>query len=220
MQDTIAMPVLPVVRKRGRTEGNLKFANDGSLESVDALLHKIAVRCYARVQAMSLPMDYDDVVQEMRLTYVKVKKTWNPQGAALFSTYCTFACMNNFNAAIRKMERDRKEMGMVSVDGIMTDQDGDSTDSPLSYFESASCPRSASPEYRMESAQQMAENLASLSASARQLVRTLLASERKTDEEGTRPLTLRAAVAEVGLEGPELRRVKLELLKKFGVSWY
>lgn len=217
MQETMQMPVQPVVRKRGRTEENLKFANDGSLESVDALLHKLAAKCYARVQAMSLPMDYDDVVQEMRLTYVKVKKTWNPQGTALFSTYCTFACMNNFNAAILKMARDRKEMGMVPVESICSEGSEDQRD-VFSYMANAACSKNTNPEHRLESAQEMTRNLAMLSATARQLVRGLLASERRLDDES--PATLRSIAVAAEIRGPELRRVKLEIFNKFGVSWY
>jgi RNA polymerase sigma factor (sigma-70 family) len=200
---------------RAREEKNLKFANDGSLASVEALLYKTAMKCYARVAAMGLGMDFDDVHQEMRVSYVKALSKWKPEGGARFSTYCTTVCINNFNHAIMKMARERVEMGMVSYSASFVGEAGATVD-PLEIMHSAAAPECDSPEYRTERSQQMKANLARLSMPARRLVALLLKYEQMSSLDGVK---LRELAKMAQLEGAELRRVKLEILKVFGVQW-
>lgn len=220
---------------RMREEKNLKYANDGSLESVDAALRKLAFKCYRRVEAIGIGMTLDDVYQEMCLSYVRAKDAWNPQGGALFATYCITACQNNFNAAIKKMERERtlgkilptekgaqldesgnvrfqREFGLMSECEIVN---GDSEDSFGSMVEAMPADDTSSPEYRLERAGAMRSNLATMSTEARKLVGLLLKADRASEEKPRLAHLARIA----GIEGRELRRVKLEILGKFGVTW-
>lgn len=194
----------------------VKFANDGSLASVELLLYKLAVKCYARVQAMGLSMDFDDVRQEMYSGYVKSTHKWNPNGAALFSTYCTTVCLNNFNNAIAKMERDRASMGMESIDSFGTKGESGEPVNAMEVMMSAAAPESDRPEMRLENSQQMQERLASLSEGGRRFIQLLLLSERDPQQ---RPPKLRDIALTAGLQGDELKRVKVEILKTFGVRW-
>ena len=114
MNMTAAAPTTPA-RRSGAQPGNEHFANDASYESVRRLLYRLAVRCHARVQAMGLGMTFDDVHQEMNLTYVLARRTWNPEAGARFTTYLTTCCYRNFNARIAKPERERRELGMVNM---------------------------------------------------------------------------------------------------------
>lgn len=104
------------VRVRGeRAEKNKRFANDGSFESVDRLLAKLAIKCFARVQAMGLGMTIEDVRQEMNMSYVMAKKLWEPDRGILFATYLTTACYRNFGDRIRKAELERRHLGLVNM---------------------------------------------------------------------------------------------------------
>lgn len=196
-----------------REEKNLKFANDGSFGSVDNLLRKLSIKCFARVQAMGLGMEIDDVYQEMCLSYVRAKSAWNPQGGALFSTYCTTVCFNNFNNAIKKMERDRRELGLQSIQDF---NQGDGEQDPLEFMDSQEGAPSDSPSYRLERAQALKDSMVTMSASAKRLIALLLQNETRG---GAASLKLRELAKQAGIEGDELRRVKLEILKKFGVTW-
>lgn len=100
---------------RQREERNKKFANDGSYESVANLLRKVAYRCFARVQAMGIGMTYDDVLQEMNVSYLMAQRTWTPEGGALFSTYLTTSCYRNFNERIRRAEVERRNLGLINL---------------------------------------------------------------------------------------------------------
>lgn len=198
------------------SENTERFANDGSLESVEGMLRKLAAKCFARVSAMGLGMDYDDVLQEMRLSYVKAKATWNPNKEVngrktLFVTYCQTACQNNFNIAIKKMERERREFGMFSYDAIQ-DDDGELITGGVDMVGEDN----VRPEYDLERRQAMNAAFSRLSPSARRLVTELLryeAMDLKTEPR------LGDIARMCQITGEELRRVKLEILKVYGVHW-
>lgn len=112
-----------------RSESNKKFANDGSYKSVENLLYKVAYRCFGRVQAMGVGMTFDDVLQEMNLSYVIAREQWDSERGVLFSTYLTTACYRNFNERIRRAEVERRNLGLVNFTdmrprGCAGDDDG------------------------------------------------------------------------------------------------
>jgi hypothetical protein len=227
---------------RERKEENLKFGNSASLASVEKMLYKLSVKCFARVEAMGLGMTFDDVLQEMYVSYVKSKQKWNPQGTALFSTYCTTVCLNNFNHAIKKLEKQRsigkievtekgvaltaddkgivrvkyqREFGMISIEEMGQHPDGTGFD-PMETMMSAAGPESDSPSYRLESAQALKMKMANLSLTARKMVALLLKSEQ--DDSMVEP-KLRDLAKVVTKGADEMRRLKIEMKNTFGVSW-
>ncbi len=213
---------------------NVKFANDGSLESVDMMLRKISAKCFTRVSAMGLGMEFEDVLQEMYVSYVKAKEKWNPANGALFSTYCTTVCLNNFNAAIKKMERQRslgkipqvldeitgkmvepkfqREFGMLSECELNSvNQDRFEVSIENTHGNAAD-----EPHYRLSCAQETNKKIKNLSAGAKRLVTLLLNDELRS---AAQPMRLRELAKAAQLQGGELRQVKVEILKKFGVTW-
>lgn len=228
-----------------RQEKNEKFANDGSLASVDMLLRTLAGKCFKRVEAMGLGMEFSDVLQEMYVSYIKAKSKWNAQKAegAMFATYCTVVCYHNFNHAIARMEKQRtlgkiepthpgavlwteenaptkeligkvrfqRQFGVVSeCEYTLEDNSGAS-----SYMDTQPGPESESPDYRLEKSQEMRATLASLSAGGRKLISAILTHQSVSSD----PLRLRTVAKSVGLEGAELKQVKQEILKTYGVTW-
>lgn len=203
----------PVARERATK--NERFANDGSYASVEALLYRLAMKCYARVQAMGLGMEFDDVLQEMHVSYVKSTHKWNAQGGALFSTYCQTVCMNNFNNAISKMARERGTL-LISNEGEFCGAAYEDETGQANFMDSQAAPYGDSPEARLEGAQAMQQKLASLSQGGRRLIGLLLRAER---DPGVITPKLRELARIARLEGDELRRVKIEILNTFGVRW-
>ena len=194
------------------------YANDGSFESVKAMLHSMAYKFTKRVTTLGLPMEYEDVFQELCLSYVQAKKTWKPEGGAKFITYCVYAAQNNFNEAIRKMARDREQMGMSSIDGFGY-QDGfdySDSESPLNWLENAKSAPSFSPEFRMQSAETMKQSLDGLSPIGKKFVGMLLKSEIYSNE----PLVKLSEITKLcGIKGRELARLRVEIYQTFGVKW-
>ena len=109
------MPAATTTHATGARAGNEHFANDASYESVSRMIYKIAIRCFSRVKAMGLGMTFDDVHQEMNLSYVLARETWDPERGIRFTTYLTTSCYRNFNSRIFKPERERRLLGMVNM---------------------------------------------------------------------------------------------------------
>jgi len=227
-------PALSIAAPRQREEKNLKFANDGSLESVDLMLRKLSIKCYARVAAMGIGMQYEDVLQEMYVSYVKAKAKWRPEGGARFATYCTTVCLNNFNLAIKKMENQRSmgiikptdknavlnEDGTVKFQrsfGMVSECEFDLNDESgyVAFMEVTEGPRQEQPDYRMESAEDLQDRLKNLSSGARRLVSCLLRADQSEDKLPS----LRNIAVMAQLRGDELRQVKIEIGASFGVRW-
>lgn len=237
----------------GHKESNEAFANDASFDSVKLLLRGVAAKCFRRAQAMGLGMEFDDVLQEMHISYLKAKERWNPdiEGAALFSTYCMAACYFNFNTAIKSVERQRtigkiraKSAGAILFtenDVIKAKEEGrfppkvgevkfqrpfgmvseceyiNLYESDLSAFmEAQSAPVECQPEQFLEQKQEAKRKLATLSLEAKRLVAVLLSYEQPTDNE--RP-SLSAIAKNLNLNPRNLRRVKIEILNTYGVTW-
>jgi hypothetical protein len=116
------------------------------------------------------------------------------------------------------MERDRAEMGMTSYDDAVLNLDGDVCD-PLERLNGIECSEMDLPEARLIKKETLSENLRSLSPGARRLVAGLMASERRSETDPQKPPKLREIALRYQVTGSELKQVKLELLKKFGVAW-
>lgn len=224
------------------TQPTREYANDGSYESVRRQLHKLAFRCFARVQAMGLGMTYEDVLQEMNLTYVRALKTWNPQGGSRFLTYLTTACINNFNDRIRKPELERRELGMVNMTDMrrVGNEDDDELD-PMELFDAreaqtltvdvtffgdfdnpgstqagaqALAPLHANPEQVLESRQVAREGMRQLTDRSRALVVELIRAAHAGED-----LPRLSELAERrGISATELRRIRAEITQAFGVK--
>lgn len=192
-----------------------KFENDGSFDSVSQMIKSLAYKFYKRVQAINLPMDYEDVYQELCLSYVQAEKAWNPEGGAKFITYFTYSAQNNFNAAIRKMERDRVEMGMFSTDDFESeDEDGKSV---IERMASAAAPETSSPDYwLMRESSFNKESMDKLSKSARKFIGVFI----KTQLEQNAPdMKLSEIAKQLKIEGADLKRLKVEMFQTYGVKW-
>ncbi|QFZ84520.1 hypothetical protein GFK26_17985 [Variovorax paradoxus] len=208
------------VKRMGEVRHNMggrkgqKFANDGSYESVEAMLTRLAIKSYARVQALKLPMNYEDVRQEMDVYYLQAFKAWRPDGGAKFSSYCTTACMHNFRNRIEKMCEEKRELGMYSIDDrapSMQDEDGDPMERLGADLDDSR------PEDRLIARQEMKQRLAGLTPAAQRFVTALLLNERDDKfKTGTARFSNIAVAA--GLNAAEARRVRAEITEKFGFT--
>jgi len=217
-----------------------KFANDGSYESVRRTLMKLAFKCHARVRAMGLGMDYDDVLQEMNLTYVRAFALWKPDQGVKFNSYLTTACLNNFNERIRKPARDRSILGLVNMSDMRRfEVDGEDLD-PMEMFDAqdsqalsvdstmfegmnlddgtehaeALAPMHANPEVIVEHRQNMRAGMKQLTPAARAMVVELL----RAAYAGEDIPRITWVAAREGVTQAELRRIRVELSKTFGVA--
>lgn len=190
------------------------YANDGSFESVKNMLQLMAGKFTRRVEALGLPMSYDDVFQELCLSYVHAKKAWKPEGGAKFITYCVYAAQNNFNLAIKKMARDRVEMGMNPIEAYS--HNGEKEDDPHEWITTSECEVSSSPDYRLERAASIMEASFGMSKTGKRVIAELLKNEFGLMG---KKVKLSEIAQNLGIEGQELTRLKTEFRERFGVTW-
>lgn len=209
--NTVAGEVVSPATKKPKT-----YANDASFESVKGMVIKMAGKFMRRVEALSLPMSYDDVYQELCLSYVHAHKAWNPEGGAKFLTYYVYSAQNNFNKAIAKMERDRVEMGMTPIeDFAQSSPDGecDALDWMHGTYDEIQ-----DPAYRHQSVKEIVNHSASkvrtLSKGGKKFIRAFYESNL-----GGNPMKLSEIAAKCDIQGDELQRLKVEIHKTFGVKW-
>lgn len=227
------------------TQVKRAFANDGSYESVRLQLHRLAMKCLGRLQAQGVTaFTFDDVLQEMNLTYVKARSKWNPDAGVRFITYLTTACYNNFNDRVKKSVDERANLGMINFSDMQrVDVDADDDYDVLERHDRAdSAPwltpsddnlsmdaymhrldgaggLCESPEAGLEQRQEMREavrlNMAKLTPKAQELMVALM---RGAHSEGEVPKLSQIARAG-GIPRQELARIKEELATTLGVAF-
>lgn len=188
------------------------YANDGSYESVKAMLQKLARTFYSRVLAMGLPMEYEDVLQECNVAYVKALKKWTPDKAR-FTTYCYTVVRNEFNRAIERMELDRANLGLGSIDDIGTDGEDEEIANGYERYLSAEA-QGADPLELMTGREELRARLAGLTPATRRLMVALIVAERDAEKMPS----LRDMARHMGLRGDALYEVQLEIARVFGVT--
>ena len=208
--DNLPAKQMGEIRHNSGMRKGMRFANDGSYLSVEAMLTRLATRCMGRVYELDLPMTYDDVRQEMDMTYLQAFKAWNPEGGARFGTYLHTACLNNFRHRVEKMIEERREMGMYSIDSKAPIMDGDDSD-PRERIQTLAS--DDSPEDQLVARQELCERLKGLTPKAQRFVTALLLSQTKGER-----MTFKGIAKAAGIEGEELKRVKVEITQKFGFA--
>lgn len=217
--DAVSPAVATKPVRRAREASNQKYANDGSLASVEHLLRKFAGQYTKIAMAKGLAMDFDDCMQECHLSYVQARAKWSPD-AALFSTYVSHVVKNNFFSRIEKEMRERDTFGMRSYDAKVSDE-GEALADPLEGYESDN-PMSSpldmlqSEEDRQIEMAQARVKLSRMSMNAKKLLAVLLSSER---EQTATPPKLRECAKQAGIAGDDLRAVKAEILAAFGIRF-
>ena len=88
------------------------------------LLHKLAKRGYAWLEAAHSHLDYEDVYQEMCVGFVKAVEKWNPERGITFSAYMGTAAWNNFIKVAKKRIDEKVGLNVVSYDSLDEDEDG------------------------------------------------------------------------------------------------
>lgn len=135
------------------------------------LVHTFARKGWGRMIAAHVNVEYEDVFQEMTVTFVKAARTFDPEKGIAFTSYMGRAIWNDFNRYAQKYIDERMELGLTSIQELETTTDeeggtwfGDSMESP-----------DRNPEEQLERKQDMLENLRNLSPTAKFLAAQLIA---------------------------------------------
>lgn len=91
------------------------------------LIHTVARKGHTRLLRAGVALDYEDVFQEMAITFLKAHKMFDPAKGFQFSTYFFMAAYNRLNSWAQKMIEERLEHGVVSIQELGTRPDGEET---------------------------------------------------------------------------------------------
>ncbi len=145
-------------------------------ESHSNLIHSFARKGFGRLQAARVLIDYEDVYQEMCISFVKAQKMYNPDSGFSFTAYFGRAVWNDFNKLAERLIGEKVAVGMESVEDFRHEEDDgqdiyaflsvetDSAESPEDMIEHnqefiahfGKCMRQLSPESRRVVAQFLA----------------------------------------------------------------
>jgi RNA polymerase sigma factor (sigma-70 family) len=102
---------------------------DTSYKGVERLLLQMANKGFMRLQAAKiLGADFDDVMGEMRVAYVKAANGFKQDSGGRFTTYCVRVCWNEFNKYAERLTREHAAIGYISLDQIASDASGGDDD--------------------------------------------------------------------------------------------
>ncbi|MCG5512778.1 sigma factor [Ectothiorhodospira shaposhnikovii] len=101
-----------------------------SYENNLGLILHIARKCHARILACHIPMEFDDVVQEISLTWLMARDKFDPDAGFRFSTYFVKSAYTGINRLVETQTR----LTTFSYDEPMGDDQEGST--MLDLFES------------------------------------------------------------------------------------
>jgi RNA polymerase sigma factor (sigma-70 family) len=79
------------------------------------LIHVMSKRGYARLQSAGVGLDYEDVFQEMAITFLKAYEKFDASRGFKFSTYFYMAAFNRLNSWAQAMIDERLNQGVISI---------------------------------------------------------------------------------------------------------
>jgi len=131
------------------------------------LVHTVARKGYGRMQAIGAAIDYDDLVQDMSVVFIKAYELWDGDKGK-FSTYFMYSAFNEINKVAKKFEIERVELRIKSVEEMTS-----SSDDQMDVSETIAC-GSDTPEQALEFKMMVAEALRGLSPVAHKMVEWLI----------------------------------------------
>lgn len=130
------------------------------------LIHTVARKGYARLQAIGAATDYEDVFQELSLVFMRAYELFDESAGIQFSSYFMRAAYNELNKIAKPFEIERVELGFRSVE----EMNSWSEDGEQGIEERIACER-GTPEEELAAAGFAKEMLEQLSPLASALVR-------------------------------------------------
>lgn len=196
----------------------------------EALLNGLARKCYGRLMAAGVVIYYEDVFQNMSMSFVQAHRTYKPEMGYSFSAYFGRACFNNFNKWAKKLIREQtgmensvdengefstKQVGarLVRVADLMDgghDTDGDYSVRRNHFeamlFESDSA---LSPEEELMRKQENRQIIGRLSGQAKKVMAKLI--------DPSADMTFAQIGEQLGMSASQLTSAKKELMSAFKV---
>lgn len=82
------------------------------------LVRQVAWKGYQRLVAIGAVLEFEDLVQELSITFMRAYDKFDEANGAKFSTYFMHAAYNDLNKIARRHEIERVDMGVRSMEEI------------------------------------------------------------------------------------------------------
>jgi RNA polymerase sigma factor (sigma-70 family) len=82
------------------------------------LIHEIARRAYRRLVAIGAGIEFDDLVQDLTIIFMRAYGSFDEARGVKFSTYFARCALNRANFIAKKFEIERIELGIRSVEEL------------------------------------------------------------------------------------------------------
>lgn len=176
-------------------------------EDHSALLRKFARKGYVRALACGLPFEYEDVFQEMCLTYTKAREKWNPAAGVSFSAYLGQAVWNEWNKIVERAMRDPARQSIEQMS-----EDVGEADDNMSLLEVLHSENAPEPGDRLMTCQEVLVKIRSLSRLAKLVIAELLCNK------GDSKITTRSVAERCGFGEQEIKQARKEMREKWGIA--
>lgn len=131
------------------------------------LVHTVARKGYGRMQAIGAAIDYNDLVQDMSIVFIKTYELWD-EDKGKFSTYFMYSAFNELNKTAKKFEIERLHLKVESVEEM-----SDSSEDQIDISETIAC-SGDTPEQALEFKMMVEDALRGLSPVANKIVEWLI----------------------------------------------
>lgn len=179
----------------------------GDYERYRLLIHKIAKKQYGISMGLGLGETYEDIFQNVVISFMLAKEKFDPDYGFKFSTYATSAAENNFISDVEKLK--------LKVCFHLEDIKGD--DDEKSSWEELVADESESPIIIKERQREATSKIKSLSLLSKLVVRELISPSEELREAHGKKL---AEMAEAEAEGRPIPRVNPDIDYSFIFQHY
>lgn len=101
-----------------KTQTELKRGYSTQYEDHQGLIHKFARKGWGRLTSLGVSIDYEDVFQEMSVTYCRAASKFDPSRGFTFSAYLGQAIWHDFNKLAQRFENELSGLGFTRIEDM------------------------------------------------------------------------------------------------------
>lgn len=142
----------------------------------EKLLHKFTRGGFARLRSAGVDgFDYEDIYQEMCVSFVRATKTYNPEAGITFTAYMGRAVINNFNKQADRLIRENESVGHIKISDITPEYEDEEAGEMVDKFMMDMIDYRSNPQEEVALSKEAGRlNIAKLSQPARKVIRDLI----------------------------------------------
>lgn len=180
-----------------------------AFEDHKPLIQKLARKGYLRLMGAHVSVDYEDVFQEMCVTYTKAATRYNPEVGVTFTAYLGRAIWNDFNQFAEREVNQKIHCSPFSIEGLSAH----SSEEGIDLYDVLPG-NSPTPEQLLEAKQR---NSMVRNKKAKRFCRELMETVTRPGDDDEKP-TFTSIVKKAGLSQNDRKIVKAQIYEIYGIK--